>query len=98
MTMSVLPRKWPQILCVIHALVVTGIWYVMFMLDKDIVKVSTWIAVAVLWLGWIFSIALPGKTRRLRWFAVLSVCAVILSPTFSTLYSFVVWSVGGFAP
>ena len=98
MTASVLPRKWTQILCVAHALLVTTLWYAMFMLDKNIAKAGTWTTLAVLWSLWIFSVAFPGRTRRLRWVAILAICAFILSPTFSTLYSFAVWSVGGFAP
>jgi hypothetical protein len=98
MTMSTPRRMWTQVLCIVHAFIVSAIWYVMFMLDRDIVKVRTWVALAILWLVWIFSVAFPGRTRRLRWVAVLSLGTIILSPTFSTLYTFAVWSIGGFAP
>jgi len=68
------------------------------MLDKDIVKVRTWVALGILWLVWIFSVSFPGKARRLRWLAVLALGMVILFPTLSTFYSFAAWGIGGFAP
>jgi hypothetical protein len=98
MIVSPPPRVWAQILCIAHALIVSGIWYALFILDEDVVTVRTWIVLAVLWPFWIISIAFPGKVRRLQWLATLVACAIVLSPTFSTFYSFVVWKAGGFAP
>ena len=96
--MSATLRIWTRAVCIVHACVVSGTWYVIFMLDKDIVNVRIWTALAVLWPIWIFAIAFPGKAWRLRWLATLALGLIILSPTFSTLYSFAVWTIGGFAP
>ena len=95
---SLAMRTWARVVCIAHALVVTGLWYAIVMLDKDIVKVKTWTSLACLWPIWIVSIAFPDKAQRLRWFATLVAGLLLLSPTFSTLYSFVVWSSRGFAP
>ena len=97
-TKAVTPHIWTRTACVIHATVVTWIWYVIFMLDKDVVTVRLWIVMVIVWPLWIVSIIFPGKSRRLHWLVTLGLGLIILSPTFSTLYSFAAWRIGGFAP
>ena len=93
-----MPRTWARAACIAHALVVTGFWYAIVVLDLEIVKVGTWIGLAWLWPIWIVSVAFPDRAQRLRWLATLVAGLLILSPTFSTLYSFAVWGRRGFAP
>jgi hypothetical protein len=96
--MSATQQVWIRIACIAHAIIICATWYVIFMLDKDMLKARTWVTLAALWPIWVIAVAFPGKARRLRWLATLTLGLIILSPTFSTLYSFAIWSAGGFAP
>jgi len=96
--MSATSRALARVGCIVHACAVTGSWYVLFMQDKDIVSVRTWTLLAAIWPLWILALVFPDRVQRLRWLAVLIVGLIILTPTYSTLYSFLVWRIGGFAP
>jgi hypothetical protein len=90
--------SWPRVACILHAIVATVLWYVIVMLDSHIVSVRVWTAITLLWLLWLGPAMRAGKGRRGPWVWTLTLGIVILAPTFSTLYSFTVWMIGGFAP
>ena len=89
---------WSRLACLAHAIAVSLVWYMLFVLDKDVVAPSAWVALAATWPLWSIATWFAGRSRRLGWCVVLVVGLIILSPTLSTLYSFVVWHMGGFAP
>jgi hypothetical protein len=70
----------------------------LFLLDKDVIATRVWIGMAAGWLLWFIAIGFSGRSRRLAWCVTLVVGLVVLAPTFSTLYSFAVWQLKGFAP
>lgn len=85
-------------LCIFHALSASGLWYIVVILDSDVVSVTSWLDLTVAWVVWIPILAIASKPRR-RWsLAALALGLAVLSPTFSTLYAFAMWSIGGFAP
>lgn len=92
------PSHWLRIACIAHASVATLLWYVRIMMDSDVLPARVWTVVTLLWLLWLFAIALARKENRVRWLWTIIIALAILSPTYSTLYSFAVWSIGGFAP
>lgn len=96
--MSATQQIFIRIACIAHAFIISMTWYVIFMMDKDILKIRTWVVIAALWPVWAFAIALPGNPWRLRWLGTLLFGFIILSPTYSTLYTFAIWSASGFAP
>jgi hypothetical protein len=98
MTIQPKVRIYMFALSLVHASVVSALWYALFAWDKDLVKVGVWVALAAVWPVWIVALALPGKDRARVWFAAMALGLAILFPTFDTLYSFGSWSIWGFAP
>jgi hypothetical protein len=70
----------------------------MFMQDRNIVSARVWTGLAVIWLIWMAAPFLSGKEGRRGWTITVALGLGILIPTYSTLYSFAVWSIEGFAP
>ena len=98
MAMGPISHLWGHVACVLHAVMISSTWYLMFVLDRDVVTTRVWVALACTWPLWTVAFALPGRSRRIGWALTLAVGLVILFPTFSTLYSFAVWQIEGFAP
>ena len=90
---------WPlSLACALHAGAITWLWYMMIWRDQSVVPTRVWLALVYAWLPWVIFILLPGRRDRLWWGGTLVLALAILSPTFSTLYAWAVWSVAGFAP
>jgi len=84
--------------CLSHAASATALWYALFFHDWRPNTSADWLFLAVSWPLWALLLLPPGKQQRLQWLAVLVISLVVLSPTFSTLYTFAIWSIEGFAP
>lgn len=84
--------------CLTHALVATFLWHLRIMLDNDVLPARVWTAVTLLSLPWLLAPALARSGTRLNWLWTIIAGLVILSPTYSTLYSFLAWTIEGFAP
>jgi hypothetical protein len=90
---------WVAIGCVIHACCITAFWILVFEFDVDPpITGRSWMLLAFSWLAWWVVIASSrSEVRRNRAIAGL-IGILILAPTISTVYSFLVWAVAGFAP
>ena len=89
---------WSRFACILHASVSTTLWYAIVMLDKDLMPVRVWTAMTVLWALWIGAPVLAKRDERGAWIWTVVLGLAVLSPVFSTLYAFAVWTFGGFAP
>jgi len=83
--------------CILHAVVVSLVWFALFISDVDVVRVRTWVQLAALWPAWALAFILPSVDGR-RWAIAMVVGTLVLVPTIPTLYSFASWSAFGFAP
>lgn len=69
-----------------------------FKFDRDVMPGKLWMAAALVWPIWLaFAIAAKPETRR-HWIITVTAGIVLLIPTVPTIYTFVMWSVEGFAP
>jgi hypothetical protein len=94
----VLSLPWPRIACLLHALLVCGIWVLVFKFDLDVMPGKLWMVIALAWLLWLGAVVLSRRENRMRWIIVIAIGVLLLAPTIPTLYTFIVWSVEGFAP
>ncbi len=84
--------------CILHALVVTGIWVLVFQFDIDVLSAKIWLVVAVLWSLWMTQVLVPFRGNRADWLKTVALGLVLIAPTLRTQYTFIVWAVEGFAP
>jgi len=89
---------WQRLVCIVHAIIATVLWYVVVMLDQNVIPIRAWVALTLLWLFWFYAIARGARVDRRRWLWTLILGLAILSPTISTLYAIGLWTFGGFAP
>lgn len=97
---------WPfsrttSILCAfaaVHALSVLLAWIAAFVYDAPMINARAWLVVAWLWVAWIFVLALRLRQDAKLVAATAVICVVLLWPTASTIYSFTMWAIEGFAP
>lgn len=97
---------WPfsrtsSILCAlaaIHALLVLLVWIATFVYDAPMINARVWLVVAWLWVVWIFVLAPRLRQDAKLVIATAVVCAVLYVPSASTIYSFTIWAINGFAP
>jgi hypothetical protein len=89
---------WPLVVCDLHALIVTVIWILVFQFELDVMPGKYWMVLSLSWFLWLLSIVFAGGENRMRWIVSAGIGALILVPTFSTTYTFIVWAVEGFAP
>jgi hypothetical protein len=84
-------------LLIAHALLVLLVWVGWFYFNVGVVSARTWVTLCWLWLIWpMLLMLLPGRTAR-RVFVPLLIGIALLAPCLSTLWSFAVWTLGGFA-
>jgi hypothetical protein len=83
---------------VVHALAITAIWAAMFYADIAVLSGPIWLVFAWLWLTWPVSLVVARRNIGRLTVAAVVASAVILLPTITTMYTFTVWSIGGFAP
>ncbi len=53
---------------------------------------------ALAWFAWPFVFLVAHRENRMKWGVVVGIGALLLLPTIPTLYTFLVWSIEGFAP
>jgi hypothetical protein len=83
---------------VVHALVVLAFWAAEFIADLHVISARWWLALAWLWLIWPVVLAFhPARTWKSVAIA-LGVGIALLLPCVSTIYTFTVWAIEGFAP
>jgi hypothetical protein len=89
---------WLNIACLLHAILITVLWILDFKFDIHILSAKIWLGIALMWLLWIPA-AVLFRPRKLKHSLITGIAGIlILMPTYSTIYTFTVWAVGGFAP
>jgi hypothetical protein len=96
------PRSSQRVIAiaaVVHASLVTGWWWASIYADIDIPIVNgrIWFVAAWAWLAWPIYVLARAKATRFT-VAALVFGAVVIAPAVPTIYTFTVWSIGGFAP
>jgi hypothetical protein len=89
---------WPLVVCDLHALIVTAVWILVFQFELNAMPGKYWMILSLSWFLWLMSFVISRGEDRTRWFVSAGIGALILVPTFSTTYTFVVWAIEGFAP
>jgi hypothetical protein len=89
--------RWAKGMCLVHALLASALWALSVPLDIE-VPVRIWVFCAAAWPLWLGFAVFSPKEERVAWIRTIAVGLVILLPTTPTLYRFLVWSIGGFAP
>jgi hypothetical protein len=88
---------WPAAGCLTHAGLITALWVLAFKFDIEVLPGKVWMVFAMSWLLWlVFLLVSPLQLLKTRVIAGL-VGVLILAPTIPTLYTFIVWRIGGFA-
>ena len=86
-----------KVACAVHAGVVVALWFAVFNFEVDVIHAKTWLVLALLWYPWMAQVVVKRGMERKYWLWVLCICLLFLLPTMSTQYTFVVWSLEGFA-
>lgn len=97
---------WPfsrttSILCALttaHAALILLVWIAAFVFDAQVINARVWLVGAWAWALWLFVLALRFKQDTKLIVATVAVCAALFVPSVSTIYSFTMWAIGGFAP
>ena len=97
---------WPfsrtsSVLCALataHALVVLIVWVAAFIFDAQVVNARVWLAAAWIWAVWLFVLGWRLKRDTKLIVATLVICVALFVPSVSTIYSFTIWAIEGFAP
>lgn len=84
--------------CLLHAILITALWVLVFGFDVEVVPGKFWGGMALIWLLWVAVGTLSPSTYRRKWMITFIASIVILAPTLPTLYAFVVWTIEGFSP
>ena len=84
--------------CLLHAVLVTTLWVLVFRFDVTIISGKIWAVIALAWPLWFLVLALASRRDLKNWGFAAIAGVLILSPIFPTLYAFVVWTIEGFAP
>lgn len=90
--------SWLKLGCLLHAILILGIWVLVFKFNLDVLPGKVWMGLAFAWPAWLVAAAMSKRENRMRWVFVIAIGVLLLSPTISTLYTFTVWSIEGFAP
>jgi hypothetical protein len=95
---SPISLSWPRLACLSHAFLVCAIWVLEFKFDRDVISGRPWMVLALAWFPWLTVFGLAQRVDRIQWIIVIAIGLALLTPTMPTLYTFVVWSIDGFAP
>jgi len=90
--------SWAEVACLLHALFASAIWFLVFTFDVNVMRGRVWMPIALTWLLWLLALVLSERERRKRWMVTIAIGVVLLIPAMPTLYTYVVWTVDGFAP
>ena len=89
---------WAIVACLLHAAIASGIWVLMFMFDVDILSGKAWMVLTLVWVVWVGAPIISPKAIKMRWTLTIAAGLLLLAPTISTLYTFIIWGIWGFAP
>ena len=88
-------------LCLAHAGIVSLIWVWAFSYGHDEIMALVggakgWMSLGAAWLAWPLILLVAPVEWRFRWYAALVVGVLILAVAIPTLYTYLVWTIGGF--
>ncbi len=92
------PSRWLNVACLLHAVLITVLWILDFKFNVHILSSKFWLGIALMWMLWVPVAALVRPRNLKNWLITGIAGILILTPTFSTIYTFTVWAVEGFAP
>jgi len=81
-----------------HAALVTVLWWFMIYADQKLIPVRLWFALGWAWIIWPIGMVIAWSRASRLTVASTVAGAAVIAPAVSTIYSFTVWLVGGFAP
>lgn len=90
--------SWLNIACFGHAMLITVLWILDFKFNVSILTGKIWLGLALTWFLWIPGAAFCGLRNLKNWVFTDIAALLILLPTYSTIYTFTVWAIWGFAP
>jgi hypothetical protein len=90
--------SWARLACLLHALLVCGNWVLVFKFDRDAIPGKPWMVLALGWFLWPCAVVFARQEKRVQWIIVITIGFLLIAPTIPTLYTFVAWSIEGFAP
>jgi hypothetical protein len=93
--------SWPVWLiagCLLHAILITVEWLLEFKLDLDFLPGKIWLGFALPWPLWFIGAFASPRPMRKKWVVAAAFGVLILTPTISTIYTYIGWAIGGFAP
>jgi hypothetical protein len=85
-------------LCLLHAILATLLWVLVFKFGVEMISGKLWAGMTTVWLLWLLFIAFSPRKHLKMWILAVVASSLILAPTYSTLYTFLVWTIEGFAP
>ena len=88
---------WLIVGCLLHAGLVTALWLLVFKFEVEVLSGKIWMTLAMTWLLWVVC-ALVSPPEMLKKRAIAGFVGIlILAPTIPTVFTFIVWTVEGFA-
>lgn len=94
---SLLRSPWSIGACLAHATAITALWILVFTFDFNLLPSRIWMILGLTWIVWLVAAAVaPLETRR-KWILTVVIGVLIQVPAISTLYTFLVWWIEGFA-
>src|SRR4030095_13986861 len=90
--------SWAEIACLLHALCASAIWFLLFKFDVSVMRGKAWMVLALAWFLWLLALIMSERDKRKRWMVIIAIGVVLLIPAIPTLYTYIVWTVDGFAP
>ena len=92
------PFRTLAVVAIVHALLVALSWAGEFYFDLTILPGRVWLVLAWLWLTWPLVLLLHPDRSPMRVFVPCLISFALLAPCLSTVWTFTVWAIGGFAP
>ena len=89
---------WLNAACLVHAILITLLWILHFKFHISVLSGNIWLGLALMWFLWIPIAAFCGLRNLRNWVITEIAALLILLPTYSTIYTFTVWAIWGFAP
>lgn len=86
------------VVAIVHALLVALLWVGEFYFDVTVLPARVWLVLAWSWLIWPVALLLHPDRSPLRVFVPCLIGIALLAPCLSTVWTFTVWAIGGFAP
>ena len=94
-------ERWQRFLAsgaIVHAGLVTADWWAALYADIVVVPSRIWLIVAWNWLIWPFGLVVARKQASRLTVGAVAIGGLLLVPSVPIIYTFTVWSIGGFSP